>query len=222
MRRANRILASVGIAAMSMSLLPLAAGAAERGNSTLPPGEVISEVQADVDGDARPDRVRLHALSDEDMLLRVALRGGYVSTEVEGKARGQALRSVDVNGDGTHEVMVPKSVGANTTTYTVWRLADDGLEKLETESGDTWEIARGGGATAVSTFGCPTVVPERALVTVNAVEVPDGDSFAFKGSRTTYRVSDGVAHVVTDEPVYAHDRNDPQLQADPMSCEPRS
>lgn len=203
----KRILAVLGIAAASASMLPLAANASPQG------------VKADVDGDGRADPVSLRQVSEDTMLLRVGLRDQFVDATIQGNARGQELSVVDVNGDGLDEVMVPESVGANTITYTVWGY-DNGLRMVRTDNADPWRLATGGGATAVSTYGCAPDNSERLLTTVSAYEDSNGDNFVFKGNRETYSVVDGVARVVDEVPIEDAQRDDPRLNEDPASCAP--
>lgn len=206
MSRTRKILAAAGIAAIALPLLPMTATASE------------PTVQADVDGDGRPDTVSLRQVSDSTMLLRVGLRDQFVDTEVTGNARGQSPRAVDLNGDGVDEVMVPESVGANTITYTTWHY-DQGLNRVNTTAGEPWRVAEGGGASAVSRYECVSGEAGREVSIVSATQRPSGD---YEGERVRYSVHDGVAHWVHEAPVRAADREDPALQADPTTCAPMS
>jgi hypothetical protein len=205
-------------AVMTRKLLVGAAAAA-----LLLPGAATALAQqrgptADVDGDGRQDRVTLQQVSDDAMLLRVGLRDQFVDAEVPGNAGGQPPVPVDVNGDGFDEVLVPEAVGANTITYVVWAYsAEAGLFGVPLLDGTPWRIAEGGGAAAVSTYGCGPGRPGRVLDSVNAYLA---DSGGYQGSRTTYQFAYGVANEVYRMPISGADRDDPVLQADPATCAP--
>ncbi|WP_249124331.1 hypothetical protein [Saccharopolyspora erythraea] len=197
-----------GVAAASMAVLSQAPAHAQE------PG-----VKADIDGDGRADPVSLRQVSDDQMLLRAGLSEEFTDAVVQGNARGLPLIPVDVDGDGTDEVMVPESVGANTVIYTTWRYTPEaGLHPVRTADGKPLGLAEGGGARALSTYGCTPAPDARLLVAVNAFATPD-DS-AFEGERVTYSVRDGIATLVTSAPVQGAGRDDPQLQADPATCAP--
>ncbi|MCI2422405.1 hypothetical protein MOQ72_33755 [Saccharopolyspora sp. K220] len=173
---------------------------------------------ADVDGDGRQDPVALQQVSEDTMLLRVGLAEEFVDTVVPGNAAGQPPVPVDVNGDGFDEVLVPESVGANTIIYTVWAYSREaGLFGVPLRDGAPWRIAEGGGASAVSTYGCGPGKPGRVLDSVNAYQ---DDTGRFQGSRVTYQYAYGVANAVYTIPIKDADRDDPVLRADPATCAP--
>ncbi|MGP4020681.1 hypothetical protein [Saccharopolyspora sp. 5N708] len=173
---------------------------------------------ADVDGDGRPDPVELQQISADRMLLRVGLADEFVDAVVPGNAASQPPVAVDVNGDGFDEVLVPESVGANTITYTVWAYSGEaGLFGVPLRDGAPWRIAEGGGATAVSTYGCGPGLPGRVLDSVNAYQ---DDTGGYQGSRITYQFAYGVANTVYTTPIRDAARDDPMLRADPATCAP--
>ncbi|GAA0530864.1 hypothetical protein GCM10011581_28370 [Saccharopolyspora subtropica] len=175
-------------------------------------------VTADMDGDGRPDPVSLQQVSDSSMLLRVGLPGEFVDAKVPGNAGGRQPVPVDVNGDGFDEVLVPEAVGANTVTYVVWAYsAEAGLFGVPLRDGAPWRIFEGGGATAVSTYGCGPGRPGRVLDSVNAYLADDG---GYRGERVTYQFAYGVAGEVYRMPISGVGRDDPALQADPATCAP--
>lgn len=231
MKRTNRTIATAGIAILSsLSLLGCSANSSEEPGQAQPKqqeqevtnkgGSEQSIPKADVDGDGRSDPVQLKPVSDKSMLLRVGLADQSVDIKVEGNANGQSVRPVDVNGDEQDEVMVPVSVGANTVTYTVWGFGDDGLYQINTEEGKPWEIAEGGGATAVNSFGCDPANSQRELITVNAVEKTKGTELVYEGERMRFKVTDGTARVLKNEQVQAKENDDPKLKVDKSSCDP--
>lgn len=177
-----------------------------------------SDVRADLDGDGRVDPVSLVQVSDSAMLLRAGMAGEFVDVEVPGNAGGLEPEPVNVNGDGVDEVLVPESVGANTTTRTAWAYsAEQGLHPLREVDGELWRLPEGGGAAAVSTFGCDTGRTGRAVEVVSAARDEQG---TFDGRWLTYRVVAGSAHLVRDVAVRDADREDVASGADPAECVP--
>lgn len=178
-----------------------------------------SETTADVDGDGRGDPVTLQQVSEETMLLRAGLRDEFVDATVAGDARGQRPVPADIDGDGADELLVPESVGANTITYAAWTYTPEaGLHAVRTTDGEPLRLHEGGGATAVSTYGCAPANTGRLLVSVNAHE--SGPEAAYQGDRVTYSVRGGVAAVVDETPIADAERDDPALRADPATCAP--
>lgn len=183
------------------------------------PAPARSEITADVDGDGRNDPITLRQVSAETMLLRAGLDEEFVDTTVAGNARGQRPVPSDVNGDGADEVLVPEAVGANTITYTAWAYTPEaGLHPVRTADGAPLRLHEGGGATAVSTYGCAPANADRQLVSVNAYE--SGPEAAYQGDRVTYSVRASVATVVDEVTIADAQRDDPALQADPATCAP--
>ncbi|GAB3287413.1 FG-GAP repeat domain-containing protein [Parasphingorhabdus pacifica] len=208
----NRTMLS-GAAALAMLL----SCATPAWSQPAPPSE--EKITADLDGDGRENPIVLRQTSPGEMLLRAGLPGEFVDATISGESRGQPPVPIDVNGDGSDEIMVPESVGANTIISSVWRYsAEAGLHAVRTADGEQWRLAEGGSATTVSTYGCAPAATGRNLVSVNAYEsAPD---FSYRGNRVTYSVRDGVAHVVEEITIEDAGRDDPRLRGDPATCAP--
>ena len=198
---------TTALAAVSMAVLPFATASAQE-----------PAVTADVDGDGRPDPVSLQQVDEQTMLLRVGLTQEFVDTRVEGSAMGQPLRPTDVNGDGFDEVLVPESVGANTITYSVWGYSPQaGLHPVRTPGGQVLRLFEGGGARAVSGYGCGPAESTRTLVSVNAYAT---DNELYEGYRDTFSVRAGIATPSERIVIEGAQRTDPRLQVDPGTCAP--
>jgi hypothetical protein len=115
------------------------------------------------------------------------------------------------------------AVGANTTTYEVWRYDDTrGLHAVTDAGGAPWRLYEGGGVSAISGYACAPGTPRRPY----AVDArwdesrPEQEPIRYDGEVVTYDLADGVARPVTTEPVRGATRKDPRVLADPTTCAP--
>jgi len=176
-------------------------------------------VQADLNGDGRLDRVVAETVpgNPEEQLLVATVRGIRLTarTELYSYIGVQPMQVVDLNGEGSDEVLVLESAGANTDRFSVWGLFG-GLRPVTNPDGSKLALWMGGGASAHSRFGCETVDGARRLVTVSALPT-DWETMVFSGERVTYSVADGVATETSRTPITGP-RTAPEFQADPLTC----
>ncbi|ASR35297.1 hypothetical protein BAY61_10150 [Prauserella marina] len=182
-------------------------------------------VQADVDGDGSLDDVTLTEVSPTSQTLTFALAGGPVEVTIEGDASYplQQPRPVDVNSDGTHEIMVAEYVGANTVTFNAWYYdpARGKIFPVANPDGSRLQVYEGGGAAARSGYNCFDYpdTGDRDLEALNARLVDSsGEVPLFDGTRIRYHVEDGVAREVQRFEYEAIPGDDPRLDTDPRSC----
>ncbi|MCC8251386.1 hypothetical protein [Saccharothrix luteola] len=183
------------------------------------PGDGI--VTADLDGDGRADRisVRVAATDPTKQELTAVVRGFRISAFMPVDSTFGALppRITDLDGDGRDEVVVNEVRGANTDHFTVWRLDARRLRPITTPDGATLRLTEGGGASAVSRYGCVDVEGRRLLVTVLGAVDRTTDPRLYDGERVTHAVVDGVATATSTTPVRA-ERNAPAYQVDRNAC----
>ncbi|MBE9376001.1 VCBS repeat-containing protein [Saccharopolyspora sp. HNM0983] len=197
----------VGLTAAALALATAAPAAAQQ-----------PAVHADLDGDGRPDAVSLVQVSESTMLLRAGMAEEVLDVEVPGNARGTPPVPVDVNGDGRAEVLVPESVGANTITRTAWAHSPEhGLVPLRGADDELWRLPEGGGAGAVSTYGC---TGRGAGAVLDAVSAARNEQGTFDGGLRTYRVAAGAVHLLREVPIRGADREDEVFGRDPAECAP--
>jgi hypothetical protein len=183
-------------------------------------------VTADLDGDGVPDPVTLTQISPGRQLLRVGFTKEFLDATVGGDDTVPlpltAPRPSDLDGDGRAELVLTVAVGANTTTYEVWRYDDvRGLHAVTGDDGTPWHLYEGGGVAAISGYGCAPGEPRRPY----AVEArwdesrPEQEPIRYDGEIVTYDLAE-VARPVSTESVQDLTRDDPRLQADPATCAP--
>jgi hypothetical protein len=211
------------VAVLASAAVLLTSGAAT------PPAQIVPEqilVTADLDGDGVPDPVTLQQISPGTQLLRVALSEEILDATVGGDDSVPlpltAPRPSDLDGDGRAELVLTVAVGANTTTYEVWRYDDlRGLHAVTGTDGAPWHLYEGGGVAAISGYGCIPGEPRRPY----AVEArwdesrPEQEPIRYDGEIVTYDLAD-VARPVSTAAVQDLTRDDPRLKADPATCTP--
>ncbi|OZM84306.1 hypothetical protein CFP66_03030 [Pseudonocardia sp. MH-G8] len=186
--------------------------------------DVVS-ADADVDGDGAANPVTLQQVAPGTQLLRVGLADEFVDAQVSGDETLPLIVPfvVDVNGDGRDELILARSLGANTTTFEVWSLDDGRLHAVTTEDGAPWWLYEGGGVSAIGAYGCVPGTPGRQLRDVQARldDAASGDGTTrYDGAVVTYAVAGGVAHPAATEPLQDVTRDDPRVQVDPATCAP--
>lgn len=181
-----------------------------------------SEVYLDFDGDGRVDRAWIESVAGNPVPTTQVL-SAQVGAEryrayvpfASWSTDARPMRVVDLDGDGREEVVVAESVGANTTTSSVWGF-NGRLRALTTADGGKLVLAEGGGLAARSLFGCETDGDgDRALVTVSTQL--DWDANRYVGERVVHAVAGGVASEVSRTPVDAAP-GDPVFDLDVESC----
>ncbi|OZM70159.1 hypothetical protein CFN78_26680 [Amycolatopsis antarctica] len=182
----------------------------------------VQQAAADLDGDGTADLVTLTPLGDGSVQsLRFTVNGVENSVEMPADAyRGVLpLRVTDINGDGSQEVVVTESMGANTATFSVWDRAADGAPRgLTTEDGQPLKLNEGGGAASRVGYECAASATGRDLITLAASNVGTGTDLVYDGSRVRYQVQDGVATPVDDYTITGALAGDPVLDVDTAAC----
>ena len=219
--RAGRTLAAAAVAIAVAVPTSAAAGPSDR----VVPQAV--HVTADLDGDGVPEPVTLQQLSPGTQLLRVALPEQILDVIVGGDDAVPlpliAPRPSDLDGDGVAELVLTVAVGANTTTYEVWRYDDArGLHAVTDAGGAPWRLYEGGGIAAISGYACASGAPRRPYAVGARWDEsrPEEEPIRYDGEVVTYDLTDGVARPVATEPVRGATREDPRVLADPATCAP--
>ncbi|PRY39867.1 hypothetical protein [Umezawaea tangerina] len=180
---------------------------------------VQESVQADLDGDGVLETVTTEQVAGDStkQLLSTTIRGLRLTALVplDSHVGPLPLRVVDLGGDGTDEVVVAESVGANTVGFGVWGLFG-GLRPVTASDGSALRVWEGGGISALNGYGCEDSGGGRSLVTVDArlTNRPQG---IYTGKRVTYSVVDGVA-TETSRAAVAGAWDAPGFQVDPAAC----
>jgi hypothetical protein len=91
------------------------------------------------------------------------------------------------------------------------------LRPVTTPDGATLRLTEGGGASAVSRYGCEDVDGGRRLVVVQGSVDWMTDPWLYDGERVTYTVHSGVATATSTTPVRA-ERSAPAYQVDRDAC----
>jgi hypothetical protein len=97
----------------------------------------VDRQRADVDGDGRPDRVRLMSNSPNtqepgDGVIEVSLASGETGVaEVPFGYQGPLLPPFDVGGDGREQVLLSHTQGGDSAQLFVFTWHEDGLVRLE-------------------------------------------------------------------------------------------
>ena len=98
---------------------------------------VVDRQRADVDGDGRPDRVRLLSNSPNtqepgDGVVQVSLASGATGVaEVPFGYQGPLLPAYDIDGDGREQVLLSHTQGGDSAQLFVFTWHEDGLVRLE-------------------------------------------------------------------------------------------
>ena len=184
------------------------------------PGEVT--VAADLDGDGQADRVSVRVVDGDPtrQQLSAVVRGfrvGSAYMPLHSPSGVLPPRVVDLDGDGRDEVVVTEAVGANTDHFTVWRLDARRLRAVTTPDGAPLRLTEGGGASAITRYGCEDVDGARRLVTVLGRLDGTTNPALYDGERVTHTVHNGVATTTSTTPVRAQ-RTDPAYQVDREAC----
>ncbi|WNV85703.1 hypothetical protein [Umezawaea sp. Da 62-37] len=175
--------------------------------------------QADLDGNGVLDTVTAETIAGNgnEQLLTATIQGLRLTAlaPLDSHVGIQPLRVVDLNDDGTDEVVVTQSVGANTVGFGVWGFSG-GLRPVTGTTGSALKLWEGGGISALNGYGCENSGDGRVLVAVDArlTNQPKG---IYTGKRVTYTVENGVA-TETARTSVAGPWDAPGFQADPDAC----
>lgn len=174
-------------------------GGACPGEETLPPHGATdsSEVNADVDGDGRDDRVLSYRRADGTGRVAVELAaGGTAAVDAGGPAAGPSTLSVlggaDLGGDGETVFAVTGS-GASVVVIGLFQFVECAITPVVDSSGRTVELPVGGTVTHGDGLSC-TGGAEKNLIALRATS-SDGERFTTVDTR--YRV-DGNTLVEVD------------------------
>ncbi|MET1074989.1 MAG: VCBS repeat-containing protein [Umezawaea sp.] len=180
---------------------------------------VQATAQADLDGDGVLDTVTAEPIAgtQDEQLLTATIRGLRLTARVPLASHVgiQPLRVVDLNGDGTDEVVVTESVGANTLGFSAWGFYG-GLRPVTEPGGSVLRLWEGGGLSAIDAYGCLPAGDARALVTVEAT-LTDWPNGVYTGTRITSSLAVGVATERARTAV-GGPRDAPGFQVDPADC----
>ena len=178
----------------------------------LGPVSCLWSVQADLDGNRRPDRLAVWRRTTGDSLLDIDQDNGAVAYLDDGSYHFledptqqwaepaetfTPASVVDTNGDGRQEVVIRTLVGANTEHFTLLTVTpDQRLHAIRFPDGEVRFLTAGGGAGSGSGFGCAVSEGRRLLITVGYISdssiVPYG--YAYEWVAVAYRL-DGAAAV---------------------------
>ncbi|WIX98836.1 hypothetical protein QRX60_32885 [Amycolatopsis mongoliensis] len=133
----------------------------------------------------------------------------------------QAPRVADLDGDGRAELHVARSIGANTTFFSVLHYDGGNLGQVVGADGGPFSVAEGGGVAAHLGYRCTPLDGGRAFVTVAAESDDVGrsvDQLTYSGTRTVYTLRDGAVSVRDTVPFSGRPATDPLLDADSAGC----
>ncbi|MCS7475688.1 hypothetical protein ACFFQW_35395 [Umezawaea endophytica] len=174
--------------------------------------------RADLNGDGVLDTVVAQAIegNPDEQLLVATINGVRLDARVPLYSRigVPPLQVVDLNDDGTDEVMVTEALGANTVTVSTWGLYG-GLRPVTWPNGEVMKVWEGGGISSLSAYGCEQAGGGRRLVQVSTSV--DWNTLIYSGDRITYSLAGSVATETSRVPVSGK-RDDPALQTDPAAC----
>lgn len=224
MRRFSRSRTGLALGAAATAAAALTVTAAPALAGPGPDERESVTIYADVDGDGWPNAVTVREVGPQTQTLTFSFGDHVVGTSftADSSTPLQPPRRVDINGDGTHEVLVAHAVGANTLTFGIWKYEPgQGAVRLTTSAGGPFDVFEGGGVSAISGYGCQPVPGGREFVTVNAqlVDAP-GNAPRYSGDRTTYSVNLNAVTVESRTPIDHAPPDDPRLATDPATCTP--
>ncbi|WP_020672121.1 hypothetical protein [Amycolatopsis nigrescens] len=204
----------IGLAATGFAAIGLAAPAA----AAEPPQQAVAH--ADLDGDGTPETVTLTMIGDGTQQLTADVGGRQIQATMPGDdfAGAQPIRVTDLNADGRAELVITKSVGANTLTFDAWDY-DGEFRRLGTPDGQPLDLYEGGGVAARVGYTCEATPAGRALVTLGS-EADDvgADPLTYTGARTAYTLQDGVLTPAATVPFTSVAPTDPLVSTDPAAC----
>ncbi|WP_344432418.1 VCBS repeat-containing protein, partial [Amycolatopsis minnesotensis] len=178
---------------------------------------------ADLDGNGEIETVTTTMAGDNDQVISATVNGVPTSIHLPADTQAglQAPRAADLNGDGSQELLVPTSVGANTTQFAALHY-HDGLHQIAGPDDKPLTLAEGGGVATKLGYNCSdTEGGGRAFGTVTAeaddLNAPSGQ-VTYTGTRTVYTLRDGALTVQDTTPFTHRADTDPLVIADPATC----
>lgn len=217
-RNARRLAAAAAIGTAAV----LVAAPAAAADGAPVDGETAT-VYGDVDGDGHGGPITLREVGENTQSLRFSFDDQTYATTFEADTRAplQEPRVVDIDSDGTDEVMAVKFVGANTLTMTIWKyVPGEGIVEMTDTSGAPFEVYEGGSASAVSGYECTADHDAGQFVTLLAQQdVPSpGEEPHYTGTRITHSVDGTTVSEESVVPVEGTDISAPPLKTDPATC----
>lgn len=198
-----------------VAAVPALLGAATAGATADPVA-----VRADLDGDGVEDEVVARSVAHEadTQELVATVNGERLVARLPVDPRGgvRPLRVVDVDGNGSDEVVVAEQASADVTAFSVWGLFD-GLRAVSLADGTKLYAFEGGGASALNGYGCQAGAAGREFVTAGGWLRDWSEPLVYEGNRTAYAVRDGIATRVSTTPVTG-ERGAPGYRVDPAAC----
>lgn len=209
------------LAVLTTGVLAAAAFATLSGTAWAAPDEDVV-TSADLDGDGEQETVNVLSVGTQDQRILAVVDG--VEVEVAAPADTRSVirppRVVDIDGDGSDELVVREQVGANTEAFGIWEYANGEFRAIGTPNADVMRLYQGGGVSARSGYGCEGAGDDRTLVVLSAeADVTNTPEATYSGSWTYYRVVDGIATPTGAEESFANEPADtPMLQLDADTC----
>ncbi|MBP2181767.1 hypothetical protein [Amycolatopsis magusensis] len=177
-------------------------------------------VSADLNGDGVADKVSVRVYDSQRQVLNAEVGGTTLGVllPLDSHIGVVAPKIVDLSGDGTQDIVVSEVEGANTTTFSAWDLGPAGLRQLTTPDSQPMRLYDGGGLAARNRLTCTDDQGFRELVVVSAEADWNTDPIVYHGTRTSYRVADGVATQGQVVPITAQPGDSPLLQGELAAC----
>ncbi|QWF81179.1 VCBS repeat-containing protein [Amycolatopsis sp. CA-230715] len=176
---------------------------------------------ADLDGNGEIETVTATMAGDHEQVISATVNGVATSIRVQADSQFglQAPRVADLNGDGSQELIVPTSVGANTTQFTALHY-HDGLQQVVGADGKPLELAEGGGVAAKLGYNCSDTEGGGRVFGTVAAEADDlnAPNLTYSGTRTVYTMRDGALTVQETVPFSHRPDTNPLVVADPATC----
>ncbi|MCG8916025.1 VCBS repeat-containing protein [Actinokineospora sp. PR83] len=144
-----------------------------------------------------------------------------ITLPADSSATFEAPRVADLNGDGRAELVVTRSVGANTTYFTTLHFDGQNLSQVVGDDNQPVTFAEGGGLATHLGYRCTAADEARTFDTIAAEADNLGapaDQLTYSGTRTTHTLRDGALTTRDTVEFTGRPRTDPVLAVDPETC----
>ncbi|PWW52726.1 hypothetical protein [Actinokineospora spheciospongiae] len=178
---------------------------------------------ADLDGDGEIESVNAQLTGDHEQVIWATVDGvrASITLPADSTAPFEAPRVADLNGDGRAELVVTRSVGANTTHFTAVHFDGHALSQVVGDDNQPFSFAEGGGVATHLGYRCTADDEARTFDTV-AAEADDlgapADQLTYSGTRTAHTLRDGALTTRDTVEFTGRPRTDPVLAVDPATC----